>query len=369
MHKGTSQAHEVHQGQDGGTLELDLYSFGTPLRDAAAVARAVEAAEFGGLWFAEVAHNPFLPSAISALATESITIGTAVALAFPRSPMVAAQAAWDLAAASDGRFVLGLGTQVKSHMERRFSVPFSHPGPRLREYVLALRHIFAAFQDESRLDFTGEYYAFSLLPPFFSPGPIQHPDIPIYVAGFNARMARVAGEVADGLHVHPLHSARYLHEVIAPEVAAGAASAVRSTSEVALVVPVFLVVGDLEEDIEQQREAMRSRIAFYGSTRTYRAVFALHGWDDVPDRLHALQARGEGDAMAAVINDEMLDTFSVTARWDELAAALRARYGGLAARVMPYSMPIDWHDVETVDRWRNVAVELRAPAAGVTVGA
>jgi probable F420-dependent oxidoreductase len=345
-------------------LELDVYSFGTPLCDAAALGRAVEGAEFGGLWFAEVAHNPFLPSAISALATERIAIGTAVALAFPRSPMITAQVAWDLAAASQGRFVLGVGTQVKSHMERRFSVPFSHPGPRLREYVLALRHIFAAFQNETGLEFTGEHYTFSLLPSFFSPGSIHHPNIPIYVAGVNAGMARVAGEVADGLHAHPLHSARYLREVIAPEVAEGAADAGRTSSAVALIVPFFLAVGDREEDIARQREEIRNQIAFYGSTRTYRAVFGMHGWEDVPDQLHALHAGGQTGGMATVITDEILDTFSVTARWDELAAALRTRYGGLAARIMPYSIPIDWQDAETVERWSNVAVELRTPSAG-----
>ena len=340
-------------------MELDVYSFGGPLRGVAALGRETEAAGFGGLWFAEVAHNPFLPSAIAALATERISIGTAVALAFPRSPMVVAQAAWDLAAASGGRFVLGIGTQVKNHVERRFSVPFDHPAPRLREYVLALRHIFAAFQDGGRLDFTGEYYKLSLLPPFFSPGPIDHPAVPVYIAGVNPGMARVAGEVADGLHAHPLHSVRYLREVIAPEVIAGATRAARSASAVALVVPVFLAVGDQEEDVAPQRAAIRSQIAFYGSTRTYRAVFAQHAWDDVPDQLHALYARGDVEAAGALITDEMLDTFSVTARWDELGAVLRSRYDGLAARIMPYAMPIDERDPETADRWRTVAAELR----------
>jgi probable F420-dependent oxidoreductase len=224
-----------------------------------------------------------------------------------------------------------------------------------------LRHIFAAFQDETRLDFAGEYYTFSLLPSFFSPGPIHHPDIPIYVAGVNAGIARMAGEVADGLHAHPLHSVRYLREVIAPAITAGAAGASRSASAIALVVPVFLAVGDRDEDIDRQRAAIRGQIAFYGSTRTYRPVFALHGWEDVPDRLHALHGRGQVDEMAGVITDEILDTFSVTACWDGLTSALRARYGGLAARVMPYSMPIDWHHSETADRWLAIAAGMRAP--------
>lgn len=343
-------------------MELDVYSFGAPLREVDSLARDVESAGFGGLWFAETRHDPLLLSGTAALATSRITIGTAVTVAFPRSPMVVAQAAWDLAEASGGRFVLGLGTQVKRHIEQRFSVPFGHPAARLREYVLALRHLFNAFQTGTGVDFHAEHYDFSLLPPLFSPNPIDHPDIPIYVAGVNAGMARIAGEVADGLHAHPLHSTRYLREVIAPAIAAGAQRGGRAVSDVALVVPVFLAVGD-DADLVHQRDQIREQIAFYGSTRTYRAVFAQHGWDDVPDRLHALHARGEANAARSVITDEMVDTFSVAAGWDDLAATLLTRYGGLAARVMPYSLTIDWNDANTVARWRAVSTELRRQQA------
>src|ERR1700681_2354429 len=193
-------------------MDLDVYSFGAPLARVEAMARDVEALGFSGLWFSESKHNPYLCSALASVATEELMIGTDIAVAFPRSPMVTAQAAWDLAAASSGRFVLGLGTQVKGHIERRFSVAFDRPVARLRDYVLSLRAIWQAFQGEARLAYEGEVYDFSLLTEFFNPGPIEHPDIPVYVAGVNRSSAVMAGEVCDGFHVHPFHSVQYLRE-------------------------------------------------------------------------------------------------------------------------------------------------------------
>jgi probable F420-dependent oxidoreductase len=218
-------------------MELDLYCTNPSPTTVAELARTVEATGFSGLWFTESSHNPYVASALAAAETSSITIGTDIAVAFPRSPMVTAQVSWDLAALSRGRFILGLGTQVKAHMEKRFSVPFSRPAARLREYVLALRAIFDAFQGTAPLRFAGEFYSFSLLTEFFSPGPIDQPEVPIYVAAVNVGLAAVAGEVCDGVHAHPFHSVRYLTDVVRPAIAAGAARAGRDPASVALAVP------------------------------------------------------------------------------------------------------------------------------------
>jgi probable F420-dependent oxidoreductase len=341
-------------------VNLDCYSFGQSLRSTGQLSAEAEDIGFDGMWFTESAHNPFLLAGTSLLATESLAVGTNVAVAFARSPMVVAQAAWDLADAGDGRFVLGLGSQVKAHITRRFSMPFSQPAARLREYVLALRAIFAAFNGEEPLRFEGKFYNFSLLTDFFAPRPIAHADIPIYLAGVNERMAHVAGEVANGLCAHPLHSVRYLQEVVQPAVAAGAKQANRDPSEIALAVPVFIVAGDTDEETEGEREAIRRQIAFYGSTPSYRAVFALHGWEEASTRLGELQRQRKVDEMPHVITDDMLDTFSVTASWSGLAPELLSRYAGIASRVLPYGTAGDWQQHPgRAERWGEVATAVR----------
>lgn len=339
-------------------MNLDLYCLGTPLADVPALACEAERLGFAGLWFTESSHNPFLPIGAAALATDQLVLGTDVAVAFPRSPMVTAQVAWDLAAVSGGRFVLGLGSQVKAHVQRRFSTPFSHPGSRLREYVCALHAIWDAFQGEAPLKFHGDFYSFSLLTDFFSPGPIEHPAIPVYLAGVNTGMARVAGEVADGFHVHPLHSPRYLTEVVRPAIAAGAEHSRRPSGAVALAVPVFVAVADRDDDLERERSSLRRQIAFYGSTPSYRAVFELHGWADTAAKLSALQRAGDVEGMTAAITDDMLDTFTVTANWDDLADRLLDRYRGIATRVFPYGL-VQWSDRDARERWASVVSALR----------
>jgi probable F420-dependent oxidoreductase len=342
-------------------VQLDAYSFGQPLPEVGPLAAEAEEIGFGGLWFAEAAHNPFLLSAAAGLATSRLTVGTNVAVAFARSPMVTAQAAWDLATSTGGRFVLGLGSQVKAHVVRRFSAEFSRPAARLREYVLALRAVFAAFAGEAPLRFEGDFYRLTLLTPFFAPEASHPPAIPIYVAGVNRRMAAVAGEVADGLCVHPLHSPRYLAEVVSPALADGVAAAGRPAGAVTLVVPVFVLTGDTEAEVESGRDAVRSQLAFYGSTPAYRPVFELHGWEEAARDLSALQRRGQPAEMAGVITDEMLDQFAVAATWDRLGAALVGRYRGLADRVVPYGTAGDWHDQPgRAERWAAVAADLRA---------
>jgi probable F420-dependent oxidoreductase len=336
-------------------MHLDAIAMGQPVARVPGLVRAVEQAGFGGLWFTESGRTAYTGCTAAALTTQRLDIGTAVALAFPRSPMVTAQIAWELADATSGHFILGLGTQVKAHIERRYGTEFAHPGSRLREYVLALRAIFAAFQGQAPLDFHGDYWSMDLLPATWSPGPIEHPDVPIYVAAVRPWMARMAGEVADGVHVHPFHSVRYLREVVLPSVREGTDAAGRDPSDVVITCPVMVSVGDTDDELAQAREQLRLRVAFYGSTRTYHGVFDLHGWEGTADRLHALQRAGDLAGMAATITDEMLDAYTVTATWDDLADVLVDRYAGTADRLVMYGATDGWdRDGGQLERWRAV---------------
>jgi probable F420-dependent oxidoreductase len=342
-------------------MQFDAYGASLRLEDTAPVARRVEELGFAGLWFTESQRPPFLSCAVASTVTSKIELGTAIAVAFPRSPMITAQTAWELARASQGRFSLGVGSQVKAHIERRFSMPFEHPLPKLREYVLALRAIWRAFQGDERLRFEGDFYSFSLLTDFFAPGRSDHPDIPVSIAGVNVGMARLAGEVCDGFHVHPFHSRRYLDEVIVPAIASGADGIGRAGAACEVYCPVFMVVGDSDAEIAPQRDSVRRQISFYGSTRTYRPVFELHGWGETSEQLHRLMAAGDTDAMAAAITDEMLDEYTVTATWDGLAPALIERYQGLADRIFSYTPATTWVDTpDLAERWQAVAAVVHA---------
>jgi probable F420-dependent oxidoreductase len=292
---------------------LRLDAFLVEPETAARDATRLEELGYGGIWTSETRHDPFLPLAVAAAATSRATLGTAIATAFSRSPWVTAVAAWDLQRASGGRFVLGLGTQVRAHNERRFSVPFDPPLARFRELVEAVRHIWGAFQGEHRLRFRGRFYRHDLLTPFFDPGPLDVGPPPVYLAAVTPAMYALAGEVADGVHVHPFHTARYLREVAAPALG----------RPLPLNAAVFCVVGG--DDLEVRRQ-----IAFYGSTPTYRTVFELHGWGGLTDTLRRLMARGDVAAMAAAIGDDVLSEFAVFgSTWAEAAGELRARYAGL----------------------------------------
>ena len=340
-------------------MELDVYCMVPSPARIGEFARQAETAGFAGLWVTEAAHNPYIAAALAAEAAEGLVIGTDVAIAFPRSPMVTAQAAWDLAALSGGRFILGLGTQVKAHLERRFSVPAERPAARIREYIVALRAIFDAFAKRAPLRFEGEFHRFSLLTDFFDPGPIEVPDPPIYLAGVNERLGQVAGEVADGFCVHPLNSPKYLAEVLRPSIEEGAKKAGRDAAAVSLVAPVFVVVDEPGSDPDRQRDAVRLQIAFYGSTPSYGRVFEVHGRPDLGSRLGSLLRAGDHPAMAAAIDDELLDAFSVTASWDGLAGALISRFQGVADRIFPYHIR-NLEDPEVAARWREVAAAVSA---------
>jgi probable F420-dependent oxidoreductase len=317
-------------------MKLDVGMLTHDLTSIPAYARKVEALGFDALWSSETQHDPFLPLAVAATVTSRLKLGTAIAVAFPRSPMITAHIAWDLQAASNGRFILGLGSQVKGHNERRFSVKFESPGPKLREIVQALRAIWDSWQHGTRLDFKGEFYRFDLMTPFFNPGPIAHPRIPVFISGVNAYMCRVAGEVCDGLHVHPFNSAKYLREYVHPAVEAGLRASGRSRSDFTYATASFVIIGDTEEERQRARQAVRQQIAFYASTRTYEPVLAAHGWQDLIPSLHRKSVEGDWTGMASLVTDEMVDTYAVTGTHDTIAARLQERYAGLLDRTAFY---------------------------------
>lgn len=342
---------------------LDVMASGQGLRAMSATAAAAERAGFDGLWLTEGGRTSFGAATAAALATSSLTIGTGIAVAFARSPMVTAVAARELQEATGGRFVLGLGTQVRAHVERRYSAEFDRPGPRLREYAEAVRAIWRAFRGDERLRHKGEFYRFTLLTPEWSPGPTALPDPEIHLAGVNPWMLRMIGEVGDGLHVHPLHSPRYLDEVVRPELAAGAARAGRDAADVTVVVPVMTATGDTDEEIARARDELRTRVAFYGSTPGYARVFEAHGWDDLQPRLHRLFAARDPAALSAAITDEVLDAVTVSAPWDALAGALAHRYRGRADRLICYSaLSGGPTPPERVERWAGVVADWRKAA-------
>ncbi len=320
------------------TVKIDaaLGTEGDSLKDMDRTARAAEDLGFAGLWTSETKHNAFLPLAVAANATEKMDLGTSVAIAFSRSPMETAQTAWDLQSLSEGRFILGLGTQVRAHVERRFSMPFDKPAARLREYILALRAIWESFQTEGPLKFEGEFYRHTLMTPFFNPGPVEHPGIPVYIAGVNTRLAHLAGELCDGFHVHPFHSPEYVRQTVKPAIEEGAKQSNRSADDVELATSVFVVSGENDGEIRQQRESIRSQISFYASTPTYRTVLEAHGWEDANEKLGTLAREKKWREMPSLITDEMLHAFVVEAKPEEVGPALRERYDGLIDRVALY---------------------------------
>ncbi|HTW89826.1 MAG TPA: TIGR03617 family F420-dependent LLM class oxidoreductase [Candidatus Binataceae bacterium] len=333
-------------------MKLDTALVSRDLRTIPAAAQAAEEVGFDGLWTLETGDDPYLPLVMAAEHTTRVAIGTAIAVAFPRSPMVTAQIAWDLAALSRGRFILGLGTQVKGHNERRYSVKWEAPVPRLREYVESLRAIFKCWAaGGNQLAYQGKFYNFSLMTPFFTPAPHEFSDIPIYLAGVNEKICQLAGELCQGLHAHPFHSPKYLREFVLPNLEIGLAKSGRTRQDFSIASIAFVITGKSRAEIDRMREEVRRQIAFYASTRTYRVVLDTHGWGEVATRLSQRAAKGDWDGMAAEISDEMVETYSVSGRFDEIGDKVRARYEGLLDRIafyMPYRAGID------DDAWRRL---------------
>src|SRR4051794_1984996 len=315
-------------------MHVDVMTSPLPLRQAADLARDVQQAGIHGLVVTETSRTAYLSCGAAALAAPGLDLLTGIAVAFPRSPMVTAAIAWELAEASDGHFRLGLGTQVKAHIERRYGTEFASPGPRLREYVRAVRACFRAFAGEEKLDFQGKHWSMSLLPAQWSPGKIDQAAPAIDVAAVNPWMLRMAGEVADGVHVHPLNSATYLRETALPNIAEGAAKAGRDPSEIQLIVPCFTVVGDTDAEKARWREMARMQVSFYGSTPNYAFIFEQLGHEGTTEKVREKQKAGDIAGMAAVIDDDLLSHFVVDSDWNGAAAAISGRYRGIASRVV-----------------------------------
>ena len=318
-------------------MKLDAFLQGTRVEDAQTIASALESAGFHGLWLTETQVDPFLPLAVAATATRTLRLGTGIAVALARSPMVTAMDAWALQRASGGRLDLGLGTQVRAHIERRFAMPYDRPAARIREYVAALRHIWGAFQGDHRLSFKGDFWSFTLMTPFFDPGPIDRPKIAVYLAAVNARMFRIAGEVADGVVAHPFSTPAYLRDVAMPSLGRGLERSGRERGDLIVSCPVFTLVDESPTFDADDRYA-REQIAFYASTPTYRAVLDHHGWTAIGEELSKLARAGQFTELPRLVSDEMCDAFVTRApTYAELGRALRSRYDGILDRVALYA--------------------------------
>ncbi len=310
---------------------------GSDLANAADAAATQEAAGFDGLWAAETNHDPFLALTLAATSTERIELGTGIAVAFARSPMTVAQTAYDLNAFAEGRFLLGLGSQIKPHITRRFSMPWSHPAPRMREFISALHAIWDCWEDGTKLDFRGDFYEHTLMTPFFNPGANDFGAPKVFLAAVGELMTQVAGEVADGMLVHGFTTESYLREVTLPAIGKGLDKASRSRTDVQLSLPAFVVTGSNEEEQAAAAEGVRGQIAFYGSTPAYRGVLEHHGWGDLQPELNALSKEGKWAEMGERIDDDMIATFAVVAEPDRVADELLARYGDLVDRISFYA--------------------------------
>ncbi|MBI2800906.1 MAG: TIGR03617 family F420-dependent LLM class oxidoreductase [Gammaproteobacteria bacterium] len=302
----------------------------------AARARGMEALGFDCAWTFEAANDAFFPLAYAAAATTKLEIGTNIAVAFARTPFSTAQIAWDLQRYSNGRFRLGLGTQVRAHVERRFSAAFEHPAARVTDYIRCVRAIWDTFQNQTRPNYQGQFYQFKLINPFFDPGPVENPKIPIYLAGVNPRMCHAAGEVADGFHVHPMHSAGYLRDVVRPALDAGARTRGLTVADMELYSPVFVITGDTESERKAMTAMVRKQVSFYGSTPSYAAVLEYHGYNELGKQLGALMREGKMDEMARIIPDALLEEVAVIGKPSEIGTLMRQRYTGLLDRVSLY---------------------------------
>ena len=337
-------------------MRFDIMMPGHTWARTAHLARTVEQHGFSGLVFTEQSQAPWMALTAAALAAPNLELATGIAVAFARSPMVSAGLAWELAENTEGRFRLGLGSQVKAHVERRYGAEFDPPGPRLKDYVQAVRACFRAFRGEAPLHHEGRFYRLSLLPAAWAPRRHEFGDIKIDVSAVGDWMARMAGEVADGVHVHPFHSLPYVRNRLLPAVADGARRAWRSPADVDLIVPVMAVPGDTPEERSPLLEQARARIAFYGSTRNYAFQFDDLGYDGTSARLNERLKAGDVAGMTALITDEMLDHFTVTARWDEMAEALLDRYRDVAARLVMYLGEESLEaDPANAGRWGEIA--------------
>jgi probable F420-dependent oxidoreductase len=317
--------------------------------EIARTARELEEVGYDGALTAETTHDPFFPLLVAAEHTERLQLGTSIAVAFARNPMNLASIGNDLQTYSAGRFRLGLGSQIKPHIEKRFSMPWSHPAPRMRELVLAIRAIWACWNDGTPLDFQGDFYRHTLMTPFFNPGPNPHGVPTIQLAAVGPGMTEVAGEVADGIILHGFTTERYVREVTLPALERGFAKAGKKRADFEISGPLFVITGTTDDEIEQARTGTKQQIAFYGSTPAYRPVLELHGWGELQDELNRLSKQGEWVQMGELITDDIVDAFAVTAEPEDVPKALLARFGDLVDRLAFYA-PYK----SAPERWANV---------------
>lgn len=330
----------------------------TNLESARIAAPAFEAAGYNAMWTAETDHDPFLPLVVAADRTDRLELGTSIAVAFARNPMTVANLGWDLQEFSRGRFVLGLGTQIQPHIARRYSMPWSKPAARIREFVCALRTIWDCWLSGERLTFDGEFYSHTLMTPFFAPDAsvISEVGMPkVFLAGVGPKMTEVAGEVGDGFICHGFTTERYLREVTLPALERGRARAGMTLEGFEIVGPPFVVTGVDEAEVEAAAVKARAQLAFYGSTPAYLPVLVLHGWEDLGIELHRRTKAGDWSTLGDVIDDEVLSAFAVIGPLGTIASQIKARYGDVVTRVRfatPNSVAPDW--------WAGISEELSA---------
>lgn len=333
-------------------MKIDVSLWVDDMHKIAGAAKAADELGFGALWTSDTAHNPHFPLVLAAEHSKRIQLGTAIVVAFARSPMDVAYQAWDLARYSQGRYLLGLGTQVKGHIERRFGMEWRTPAAdHMRDYIAALRAIWHSWQSGERLNHRGDFYKLTLMSPFFDPGPNEFPTIPIYTAGVNEQMCRLAGEVSDGFHAHPFHTRRYLTDVVLPAIDAGAASAGRSRADVDISSAIFVVAGDNSKEINAGLMQVGQQAAFYASTPTYAPVMDLHSWGGIREELSSLAARKRWDLIPSLVTEEMVNEFAIVSSWDDLPARIHEKYDGILDRVTLY-IPFD--PSQNVERWAKI---------------
>ena len=337
------------------SMKVDSGTYATTIDGAADLAVAAEADGYDGWWAFETQIDPFLSCVLAAERTERIEVGTSIVVAFARNPMTVALQANDVQLLSEGRFTLGLGSQIKPHIERRYSMEWSKPAARMREFVLAIRAIWECWETGGELDFEGEFYTHTLMPPLFSPGPNPHGNPKIMLAAVGPLMTQTAGEVADGMLCHAFSTERYLREATLPALERGFEKAGRTREGFEITAPAFVVARDTEEERAEGVAAVKQQIAFYGSTPAYRPVLELHGWGELQDELKAMTKRGEWDRMGELIDDELVDTFAVVGTPEEAIAEVLRRYGDIATRIT-LALPPERDE----ERWRGLFETLRA---------
>jgi probable F420-dependent oxidoreductase len=328
---------------------------GLDLDGAPSAAKEAEANGYDGIWTAETAHDPFFPLLIAAEHTETIELGTGIAVAFGRNPMTLANVGYDLQKYSKGRFILGLGSQIKPHITKRFSMEWSKPAARMREMISAIKHIWGAWDGEHKLDFRGDFYTHTLMTPFFDPGPNPHGQAKIFLAGVGELMTEVAGEVADGFLCHGFTTEQYLREVTIPALERGLEKSGRKLGDIEISGPAFVVTGTNEDEMASAAEGTRRQISFYGSTPAYKGVLEMHGWGDLHTELNTLSKQGEWATMGTLIDDEILNTFAVVGEPEQIAPKLQERYGDICDRISFYA-PYQ----SDPERWRRVMDALKA---------